>query len=124
LEFSHVFEDDSSRDITNISNHYRHENPTTSIDLYEFLDEVWIHGNIVDWSPQKSKPASKAIRVSLISTTINCSMRGNTIDSVHDATAGACIIPEVLLDTLMGDMPLTPTDRCFQSSEDVCIGKI
>jgi hypothetical protein len=46
---------------------------------------------------------------------IHYSMRGNTVDVVHDPTAGACIIPERLLDTLVGDMPLTPTDRYFQS---------
>jgi hypothetical protein len=44
-------------------------------------------------------------------------MRGNTVDVVHDPTAGACIILECLLDTLVGDMPLTPTDRYFLSSK-------
>jgi hypothetical protein len=117
LEFAHVFEDDSSRDITNTSNHYKHKNLMASIDLYEVLDEVWNHGTIVDWSPQKSEPTSEAIRVSSISMTIHCSMRGNTVDAVHDPTARACIIPKVLLDTLVGDMPLTPTDRCFRSFE-------
>jgi hypothetical protein len=42
-------------------------------------------------------------------------MRGNTIDVVHDRTTRACIILECLLDTLAGDMPLTPTDRYFLS---------
>jgi hypothetical protein len=42
LEFSHIFEDDSPTDIINVSNHYRHENPTTSTDLYEVLSEVWM----------------------------------------------------------------------------------
>jgi hypothetical protein len=89
----------------------------TSIYLYEDLDEVWNHGTIVDWSPQKSKPTSEAIQVSSISMTIHCSTRGNTVNVVHDPIAGACIIPEVLLDTMVGDMILTPTDRCFRSSE-------
>jgi hypothetical protein len=85
------------------------------MDLYEVLDEVWNHETIVDWSPQELKPTSEAIRVSSTSTTIHCSMRENTIDSVHDPTVGACIIPECLLDTLVGDMPLTPTDKYFRS---------
>jgi hypothetical protein len=67
----------------------------------------------VDWSTQESKPTSEAIRVSSISTTIHYSMMGNTVDVVYDPTSRACIIPESLLDTLVGDMPLTLTDRYF-----------
>jgi hypothetical protein len=42
-------------------------------------------------------------------------MWGNTVDTVHDPTAGACIVLDCLLDTLVGDIPLTPTDRYFRS---------
>jgi hypothetical protein len=112
-----MFEDDSSGDTINASNHYRNENPMASLSLYEVLNEVWNHGTIVDWSPQNSKPTSEAIRVSSISTTIHCSMTGNTIYVVHDPTARDCIIAECLLDTLVGDMPLTLADRYFQCSK-------
>jgi hypothetical protein len=84
-----------------------------SIALYEVLDEVWNHGTTMDRSPLRSKPTSEEIRVSSISTTIHYSMRGNTVDAVHNPTAGSCIIQKVLLDTLVGDMPLTPTDIYF-----------
>ena len=47
-------------------------------------------------------------------------MRGNTVDAVHDPTVRACIIPETLLDTLVGDVPLIPTDGLFHSPRWRC----
>jgi hypothetical protein len=31
--------------------HSRHNKPTTSMSLYEVLNELWNHGTKVDWSP-------------------------------------------------------------------------
>jgi hypothetical protein len=42
-------------------------------------------------------------------------MGGNMVDVVQDPTAGACIIVQFFLETLVYDMPLTPTDRYFRS---------
>ena len=42
-------------------------------------------------------------------------MKGKIIESLHHPTAEVCILPECLLDTLVGSKPLTPTDRYFKS---------
>jgi hypothetical protein len=48
-KFSFQFEDDPSRNFRNTSNHHRHEKPTTSLCLYETLNEDFHHTTIVDW---------------------------------------------------------------------------
>ena len=42
-------------------------------------------------------------------------MKGNIVEALHDPTANVCIIPEYLLDTLVGNKPLTPTNKYFKS---------
>ena len=42
-------------------------------------------------------------------------MKGKIVEALHDPAAEVCIIPECLLDTLMGNNPLTPTDKYFKS---------
>ena len=42
-------------------------------------------------------------------------MKGNAIEALHDPSVEVCIIPECLLDTLVGNKPLTPTDKYFIS---------
>jgi hypothetical protein len=42
-------------------------------------------------------------------------MKGNIVEALHDPAAEVCIIPECLLDTLVGNKPLTPTDKYFKS---------
>ena len=43
-------------------------------------------------------------------------MKGNIIEALHDPAAEVCIILEYLLDTLVGNKPLTLTDKYFKSS--------
>ena len=42
-------------------------------------------------------------------------MKEKIIEALHDPAAKVCIIPEYLLDTLVGNKPLTPTDKYFKS---------
>jgi len=39
----------------------------------------------------------------------------NTVDALYDPAAEVCIIPEYLMDTLVGNKPLTPTNKYFRS---------
>jgi hypothetical protein len=41
-------------------------------------------------------------------------MKGNVVGALHDPTAEVCIIPECLLNTLVDNKPLTPTDKYFK----------
>ena len=81
---------------------------------YETLDKIFRHTPIVDWSKEVRRN-SEAIRISLTSRTIPCFMKRNAIEALHDPAAEVCIIPECLLDTLVGNKPLTPTDKYFKS---------
>ena len=40
---------------------------------------------------------------------------GKIIEALHDPAAEVCILPEYLLDTLVGNKPLTPSDKYFKS---------
>ena len=42
-------------------------------------------------------------------------MKENAVEALHDPAAEVCIIPECLLDTLVGNKPLTPTNKYFKS---------
>ena len=41
--------------------------------------------------------------------------REKIIEALHDPAAEVCILPECPLDTLVGNRPLTPTDKYFKS---------
>ena len=82
--------------------------------LYETLDKIFRHTPAMDWS-KEAKRASEAIRISPTSATIPCSMKGNDVEALHDPSVEVCIIPECLLDTFVGNKPLTPTDKYFRS---------
>ena len=75
--------------------------------LYETLDKIFRHTPAMDWS-KEAKRASEAIRISPTFATITCSMKGKIVEALHDPSAEVCIIPEGLLETLMGNKPLTP----------------
>ena len=68
----------------------------------------------MDWS-KEAKHASEAIQISPTSATIPCFMKGNDVEALHDPAVEVCILPEYLLDTLVGNKPLTPTDRYIKS---------
>ena len=112
-EFYSRFEGDPSGNIRNTSN-LRHEEPMKSMCFYETLNIISRHTPAIDWS-KEAKRASEAIRISPTSTTITCFMKGKIIEALHDPAAEVCILPESLLDTLVGNKPLTPTDKYFKS---------
>ena len=85
-----------------------------SMCLYETLNIISRHTPAIDWS-KEAKCASEAIRISPTSATITCSMKGKIVEALHDPAAEVCILPECLLDTLVGNKPLTPTDKYFKS---------
>jgi hypothetical protein len=82
--------------------------------LYETLNIISRHTPAIDWL-KEAKRASEAIRISPTSATIPCSMKGNIVETLHDPAAEVCILPECLLDTLVGKKPLTQTDKYFKS---------
>ena len=90
-----------------------------SMCLYETLDIIFRHTSVIDWS-KEAKRASEAIRISPTSATIPCPMKGNIVEALHDPAAEVCILPECLLDTLMGNKPLTPTNKYFKSPSGLC----
>jgi hypothetical protein len=85
-----------------------------SMCLYETLDIISRHTPAIDWS-KEAKRASEAIRISPTSATITCSMKGKIVEALHYPAAEVCIILKYLLDTLVGNKPLTPTDKYFKS---------
>ena len=85
-----------------------------SLCLYKTIDGFSRHTPAMDLS-KEARRTSEAIRISPTSMTIPCSIEGNNIDALYDPTATDYIIPECLMDTLMGNKPLTPTDTYFRS---------
>jgi hypothetical protein len=59
------------------------------------------------------KCCSEAIRICSPSTTIPCSIKGIVVKALHDPTFEASIISQFRAKTLLGDMPLAPTDKLF-----------
>ena len=113
-EFSSRFKDDPSGNTQNTSNYFRHNKPTESLCLYKTIDGFSGHTPAIDWS-KEARRTSEAIRISPTSMTIPCFMKGNAVEALHDPFAEVCIIPECLFDTLVGNKPLTPTDKYFKS---------
>ena len=89
-----------------------------SMCLYETLDIISCHTPAIEWS-KEAKRASEAIRISPTSATITCSMKGKIVEALHDLADEVCIIPEYLLDTLVGNKPLTPTNTYFRSPSEL-----
>jgi hypothetical protein len=73
----------------------------TSMCLYETLDIIFRHTPAIDWS-KEAKRAFEAIRISSTSATITCSIQGKIVEALHDPAVEVCILPECLLDTLVG----------------------
>ena len=78
--------------------------------LYETLNAIFCHTPAMDWS-KEAKCASEAIRISPTTATIPCSMKGNIVEDLYDPAAEVCIKPQCLLDTLVGNKPLTLTEK-------------
>jgi hypothetical protein len=52
-------------------------------------------------------------------------MKGNAVEVVHDPTTKAYILSEYLIDILVGNKPLTPTDKYLRSPSGLffeCLG--
>ena len=116
-EFFSRFQDDSSGSIRNTSNHYRHEKPTTLLCPYKAINEISQHTPAMDWSNEVRR-TSEVVQISPTSTTISCFMKGNAVEALHDPFAEVCIIPECLLETLVGNKPLTRADKYFKVHPD------
>ena len=61
------------------------------------------------------KRSSEAIQILSPSTAMPCSLRGTTIESLHNPTVGTSIMSEFLAKNLLGKMPLVPTNKLFKS---------
>jgi len=117
-EFFSRFQDDSSGSIRNTSNHYRHEKPTTLLCPYKAINEISQHTPAMDWSNEVRR-TSEVVQISPTSTTISCCIRGNTVDAFYNPVAEVCIMFEYLMDTLVGNKPLTPTNTYFRSPSEL-----
>jgi len=106
-KFSSKFEDYLYEILTNTSNYLCDRRPTASLSSpIKSMNEEWLEG---------MKRSSEAFRIGSPSTTISCSIRGTSVEALHDPTAEACIMSEFLAETFVGSMPLDPTDRLFRS---------
>ena len=114
LELSSQFKDDSLENIQNTSNHFRHNKPTESLCLYKTIDGFSRHTPAIDWS-KEARHTSEAIQICPTSTNIACSIWGNVIDALHDPATEVFIIPKCLIDTLVGNKPLTPTNKYYRN---------
>jgi len=106
-KLSFQFEDDPYEGLRNTSDYLHYRRPTTP--LYpssKSMNEEW---------SKEVRRSSKAIQVSSSSTTFYCSIGGNSVEALHDSTVEACIMSEFLMETLIGSMPVDPTDILFRS---------
>ena len=60
------------------------------------------------------KRSSEAIQIISPSTTMSCSLQGNSIDALHNPTVETNIMSQFLAETLLGNWPLVSTDRLFK----------
>jgi hypothetical protein len=61
------------------------------------------------------KCSSKAIRILSSFTAITCSLRGTTVEALHNPTVETNIMSEFLAEALLGKMPLVSTNKLFRS---------
>ena len=60
------------------------------------------------------KRSSKAIWILSPSTIVPYSLRGTVIEALHNPTVGNNIMLEFLVETLLGNTPLVPTNKLFK----------
>ena len=77
------------------------------------LNDALLKEDIREEQSNRIVDFSKAVWIESPSTTISCSIRGTSVEALHDPTAEACIMSEFLAETFVGSMPLDPTDRLF-----------
>jgi hypothetical protein len=61
------------------------------------------------------KRSSKAIQILSPSMTIPCSLRGTTLEALHNPTVETSMMSEFLAKNLLGNMPLVLTNKLFKS---------
>jgi hypothetical protein len=62
------------------------------------------------------KCSSEAIQILSPSMTMPCSLRGTNIEALHNPTVGTSIMYEFLMKSLLGNLPIVPTNKLFNSS--------
>jgi hypothetical protein len=88
------------------SNLYWHANHTSSEAPLKVSSKEWL---------MEVKHSSEAIQILSPSMTMPCSLRGTIMEALHNPTVGTSIMSEFLAKTLLGNMPLVPTDKLFKS---------
>jgi hypothetical protein len=63
----------------------------------------------------KVKHSSEAIQIVSPSMIMSCSLRGTSIEAIHNLMVGTNIMSQFLAKTLLGNMLLVPTDKLFKS---------
>jgi hypothetical protein len=61
------------------------------------------------------KCSSEAIQILSPSMTMNCLLKGTSIEALHNLIVGTNIISQFLAETLLGNIPLVLADRLFKS---------
>ena len=101
--------------------HYPHSKPTPPPPpdpLQESVFKVIVMEQAMssseDWT-KEVKRSSCAIQINSPSTSLPCSVNGTAIEALHNPILEANIMAEYLADTLLGNMPLEPSDQLFKS---------
>jgi hypothetical protein len=63
----------------------------------------------------EAKCSSEAIQILSPSMTMSCSLKGTSIEALHNLTVGTNIMSQFLAETLLGNMLLDPTNKLFKS---------
>jgi hypothetical protein len=63
----------------------------------------------------EAKRSSEAIQILSPSTAITCSLRGTTVEALHNPTVETNIMSKFLAEALLGKMLLVSTNKLFKS---------
>jgi hypothetical protein len=61
------------------------------------------------------KRSSEVIHILSPSMTMTCSLKGTSMEALHNLTVGTNIMSQFIEETLLGNMLLVPTDKLFKS---------
>jgi hypothetical protein len=100
-EFPIEFEDYGRT--SNLSWHEKHNSSKVSLKI-----------SSKEWSMQV-KHFSKAIQILSPSMTMPCSLKETIMEALHNPIVETNIMSQFLAETLLGNMPLVPTDKLFKS---------
>jgi hypothetical protein len=97
------------KDYGNTSKLLRHEkltHPSEEVSPRVNLSKEWL---------MEVKCSFEAIQILSPSTTMSCSLRGIVVEALHNPTVETNIISELLMETLLGKIPLVSTNKLFKS---------